>query len=119
MQAINYSVTCKDLDSEVKKYSFYAILHDYGKYDFISELEKNNSNVKAFHDGTAISFVLKKDANVTYSYPIDMKRFNDKYFKRKLYPINSESRSRVKISVTIYQTEENPIIVIDCVKKIE
>jgi len=105
-------------EKDVTKYSFIAKIVDFGKYQDYSDLVPQITSTKSEYYTTAFSFIINENKDTIYRYPINDKKFNNKYFYKYIYPVLI-TNPKVKINITIYKTDSIPVIVIDCIKLVD
>ncbi len=105
-------------EKDVTKYSFIAKIVDFGKYQDYSDLVPQITRTKSEYYTTAFSFIINENKDTIYRYPINDKKFNNKYFYKYIYPVLI-TNPKVKINTTIYKTDSIPVIVIDCIKLVD
>lgn len=103
------------LNKKKTKYNFVFTINKiwWSKYK-LNKSEAEIIGVREYELNSGLIFTKNEDFSKHYYYPVS-KNFKDKNFNDE---INSNLKKDIKVEfhTTIYKTETNPIIVINCIK---
>jgi hypothetical protein len=102
------------LHKKITKYNFVIKVGNISASKYHNKRDAEILGVGEYDLNTALEFTKKNDSLKHYYYPIS-DNFNGKYFEKEI-SYNLNKNMRLKFYTTIYKTESNPIVIINCVK---